>query len=321
MARFDRLRVSLLTAITACGPAKLDDDPESESESSTPADTGETPSETATDEDGPGETETETETETGDDTDGCTNLCTDPEVVADGLWRCEDGAINRVAPGGYDASLIELATECVGDEDTLLCTTDADCNAGPFGACRSGTEDEGSRTYAVCRCVYACASDDDCSPGEACIPPGLIDGTPPWPSCQPADCKTATDCGPCGECGLGGVFDGCSANIRQTCRTPDDQCRTPEDCGDFAGCRPSPDFWYCEEIGCTPGRPLLVDDRARTAAPPTRPWAPAARLRGPKDRSRAAPSCRRRHRAARRVRSPWAVLPRDAHECSRAARA
>jgi hypothetical protein len=76
---------------------------------------------------------------------------------------------------------------------------------------------------------------------------------------------TDEDCGLCGECGLGGFEDACADNIRQTCRTDADTCRSDSECG--LACLPAPPFWMCEDFGCTPGRPLLVATQPRTAEP------------------------------------------------------
>lgn len=254
MARFDRLRVSLLTAIAACGPKPSDDGGSSDTE-------GETSMPDMSD-----STETDsTETETGDDTDGC-GTCESPEVIADGLVMCADGSINRVAPGTYDPTIGGQA--CLGDEQMMLCSSDADCMAGSHGACRRYSIEVETETYSVCGCLYACASDEDCGPGQACVPPGVVEGTPTYPSCVQASCTSNEGC-MCGECGLSPGVGGCEGPTFG-CRLADDTCRTSVDCDplefSIPVCKESPTGWSCEEGDCgTPGRPLLVDARARLA--------------------------------------------------------
>jgi hypothetical protein len=250
MLRFDRLRISLLTAITACGTAGSEAETETGSTSTTNSD------ETTTVTTDVGDTSTDSTDTT--DTDGCEDLCGASDPAVDGFVHCADGSINRVGPGTYEPV---VAGDCAGTEDILNCTTDAECNAGPYGACVTGVFFEASEAYTNCNCTYGCASDEDCIPGYACVPPGLVGGTPAWPSCQPADCMTAEDCGPCGECGLGGYHDNCSAIVQQTCRSAADTCRIDQGCG-FA-CDPR--TWMCDDWGCIPGRPLLVAAQPRTA--------------------------------------------------------
>jgi hypothetical protein len=252
MLRFDRLRVSLLTAIAACGKASSDAETETGS-SSTTGDETTTVTSDATD--STDATDSSDSTETG----GCEDLCGASEPAADGYVRCADGSINRVGPGTYEPI---VAGNCAGTEDILNCTTDADCNAAPYGACVSGFFFEATEEYTRCSCSYGCASDEECDPGYVCVPPGLVGGTPAWPSCQPATCLTDEDCGPCGECGLGGYHDNCSPVVRQNCRSAEDGCRTDQDCDLW--CDPNSP-WSCNEFGCQPGRPLLVAAQPRTA--------------------------------------------------------
>ena len=250
MARYDLLRVSLLAALTACGPG------------------------------GPGGTGESSGTSESSGTTGgeCVSTCENPMSTAEGFVECADGAVNRVAIASYDPTI--SAAACVGDETNLSCTTDADCTTGgPNGKCTTYTDPFVLETG--CSCTYACASDEDCDTGEACIPPGIIEGTPDWPTCQPADCTTNDDCGECGECGLGAYDDGCGYAHQLACRTDADQCRASSSCGaDFEDCYPDAEgAWICQQQNCDIGRPLLVDAVARVAGSRSRAdWAGRSEL-------------------------------------------
>jgi hypothetical protein len=170
----------------------------------------------------------------------------DGKPIADGLVRCPDGVVNRVAPGTFDPS-VPSANSCKGDEPKLQCVTDSECNAKPYGACVHGLAQEvGEQCIPKCSCVYACASDADCEPDEACIPPEVHDYLNPWPQCQPASCRDADDCEE-GECGVGyEVLGYCGEDAAPLgCRTADDECRTSEDCEAGYECQPGPDRWAC----------------------------------------------------------------------------
>jgi hypothetical protein len=203
------------------------------------------------------------ETETGED-EVCELGCEGATMLAEGVVQCPDGKINRVGPGTFEPVI--TASSCYGDEDVFICTSDAECTAGANGKCihRVSDEDVGSTTW--CDCVYACASDDDCGQGSVCVPPVVLPGLPDWPSCQPVgDCAINSDCGACGECGLGAYDDGCDWLHATGCRAPTDECVTDEQCDD-GNC--FPDFggtWLCHWGGCAVGRPLLVDAVACTA--------------------------------------------------------
>jgi hypothetical protein len=231
MARFDVLRVSLLTALTACGPAGVTDGSGSNSDATTASETG-------------GE---------------CVALCEEPVFVADGFVRCSDGAINHVT--GTPA--------CEGTEDSMACSTDADCDANPNGKCiHTSTTDQAT----ACSCVYGCQFGDNCGDEQVCVPPGLLAASPSTSAtCGAASCSTNEDCGPCGECGLSGIDVSCEWVTTLACRTDADQCRSDADCLGDATCIPDDSgTWVCLSGGCDIGRPLLVDAVARTAAPQRR---------------------------------------------------
>lgn len=189
--------------------------------------------------------------------------------VATGYVLCADGSVDRpAAVSGLDLS--DKTSECAGTEDTLECTSDEDCTAAPNGICRSRTEDWGEGPSSSCDCVYACASDADCDSGEACLPMNASMGSASWNMCVPAGCQTDADCGTDGACGVSVYDDGCGWDRQLACRTPSDECRSTEDCAgtsEYCSVYPWDDSttWTCNGHECDIGRPLLVDEVARTA--------------------------------------------------------
>jgi hypothetical protein len=213
-------------------------DGESESESESETDTEETDTE-----------ETETETETGDACDACEGA----REIAEGIVECADGRINRVASGTFDPTI--SADPCTGNEDVIECSTDADCNSGPYGKCIHSLE-SGFPPKTVCGCAYSCSTDDDCAEGSVCVPSGVLWGIfsdpPHWPQCVPADCENNSDCSECGECGMGRTLTlgDCYELYAIQCRTADDICSSSEECKGGL-CYPDSDgTWVCDQIRC-----------------------------------------------------------------------
>lgn len=208
-----------------------------------------------------------TDTDTGietDDTDLPTVGCEDPEsiLLADGgpsgFERCADGAVNRASAETFPP--VNLGEACHGDEESLACTTDADCTDGPNGRCMHGYA--GDIGYAYCGCEYACASDDDCKPlSEACVADEVHPGVY-RPVCVPAECHADADCDS-GQCGLSAFDDGCGWALELVCRASADTCHGTADCADT--CAVDDGHFTCREQNCDIGRPLLVDGAARTA--------------------------------------------------------
>jgi hypothetical protein len=202
------------------------------------------------------ETETETsseesETETSNEEEVCEFGCEGAVEVAEGIVECPDGRTNRIGGGTFDPTI--TAPSCVGDEDILECTSDAQCNSGMNGRCiqemtyvegDSGDGDGDPGT--ICRCAYSCSSDDDCEQGSVCLPPEVLHPQA-WPVCRPALCETGSDCGECGECGmtaLGGYCPGSEAEYIAHCRTEGDTCISGCELG---ACIPQPNRgWHCE---------------------------------------------------------------------------
>lgn len=200
------------------------------------------------------ESSTSSETDSSEtdssETDGCVDLCESPQTVADGIVRCADGSLNRVAPGNFEPTFKGVA--CVGDEELRSCTTDVDCNGAPHGACIHTLVYDFGSYISACECEYACASDDDCAPDEACVPPDVLDEAPAGPSCQRAWCRSNADCGPCGECALNGKIQLCVVPSAQlACRSMDDTCRSSAECLDLTPDTycvtngPSWSGWFC----------------------------------------------------------------------------
>ncbi len=185
-----------------------------------------------------------------------------------GFARCPDGTIHRVAVTSCNSKINSPA--CLGNEDSLSCTTDADCTAKPHGKCvhsEGGFDIPG--TY--CGCEYACENDSECDSG-VCVCDGVVDAGKGHSFCaQSAACITGADCGS-GECGITSFFDGCMYNVELACRSANDICRLDADCTGGGKCATvyGSGQWSCEFEGCAIGRPLLVEGRARTATPKAR---------------------------------------------------
>lgn len=194
-----------------------------------------------------------------------------PSGAATGFERCADGVVLRSeAVTGVTTRIAEA--RCTADEGT--CSSDGDCTARTEGACL----DRGIQ-FPWCTCVYACSADRDCDTGQICLPPGVWEAGPAWGTCVPASCRTNADC-PSEECSFTAWNDGCSDIVQLACRTPDDVCRTDQDCPDG-----TPDRSICAFDGtgtlacvgpnCDIGRPF-TDDAGEWRRAPTVPrddWA------------------------------------------------
>jgi hypothetical protein len=256
MKRLDLLRISLLASLAGCSTGP--DDAGSEGNTTTSMGSAtESASET--------EAGTETETETGGDV--CEAVCDGATTLAEGIVACPDGRINRIGGGTFDPT--NPAAACEGTEDSLLCTTDAECTDGEYGKCthHTWTDEFGEMTTTSCACTYSCATDSDCDEGSICVPPNVLPNTGDAPICHAATCTSNADCEGCAECGLGAYDDGCGYLTTIECRTPADACSSDADCADFEFCFPDPGgTWICQGHVCDIGRPLLVAAVARTAA-------------------------------------------------------
>lgn len=250
----------LVLRLLACGPGRQSaaDRTETSSSESTAASTEsgvlETESDSETDTSSE-ETETsseESETETGNEEDVCELGCEGAVEVAEGIVRCPDDRVNRIGGGTFDPTI--TAPSCVGNEDILDCTSDAQCSDGTNGRCIQDTTylegdsgDGDGDPGTICRCAYSCSSDADCEQGSICVPPAVSYSD--WPICIPAGCQIGSECGECGECGMAASLQhvSCAGPVYAVeCRTADDLCAGGCKLGT---CFPAPNGqWQCHYI-------------------------------------------------------------------------
>lgn len=138
-----------------------------------------------------------------------------------GFVRCNDGTIHRA---GAFACVQPMPTGLACNGMGGACEVDADCTAGPYGAClyQSGF-------FAGCDCVYGCATDADCDDGQICACGGSAPGYPASTQCIPASCVDDHAC-PDSSCGLAQAELACGQQWFAGCRTPADTCARAQDC-------------------------------------------------------------------------------------------
>lgn len=184
-----------------------------------------------------------------------------------GFAQCPDGTIHRNEVVACDATID--APTCTGTEQTVSCTSDADCTMGPHGKCASVELLDDTGLTTLCGCFYACANDAECGTGNVCVCGGVLETDNDWSLCAPAACGTGDDC-ESGNCAITMYTDNCSVDVNLGCRTPADACHIDDDCasvdGPYRRCvLTNAAAWACEASTCILGRPLLVDGQARTA--------------------------------------------------------
>lgn len=166
-------------------------------------------------------------------------LDADPSVPT-GFIRCNDGEIRRTQAVECQQP---LPTGIACNDAGGSCSSDADCDYRPYGACLYF-----DGFFPGCACVYGCTTDADCQPGQVCACGGSAPDYPTSTQCVPANCTTDADCGP-GTCALGREQSNCSDAPVLGCRTDADAC-TPlgNDC-DGQNCVPAEDggAWTCTD--------------------------------------------------------------------------
>lgn len=190
--------------------------------------------------------------------------------VDTGLVTCVSGVVHRPlaveCPNrlGQRAMRDDVAAPCQADGGcgyASSCRTDADCTAKPYGHCESQGQ------LPNLSCEFGCVTDADCDADEACICGPFIG------ECIKADCRSAEDCDDGYLCAqfreLFGI--GCGEPMQLACQTPDDECRSSQDCdsaeGFGASCSAADGTWRCANVpGIACGRPFLVNGQARLGA-------------------------------------------------------
>ena len=174
----------------------------------------------------------------------------------------EDAAARQLRPPEHrdaaacpDYAAIREGFECTAGGSTRECTTDSDC---PGGLCQPAFR-VGSP---VCSCVpLECASDDDCSSGEACacavahpddmgqLGCDLGQGNRCQSRCLPATCRVDEDCPEGDFCAV--YYDFCGAPQGFACWGPGEvECGDASDCGEMnVTCEFDGDTWRCTDAG------------------------------------------------------------------------
>lgn len=161
---------------------------------------------------------------------------TQPDGAASGFVRCADGFVHRQA--AVECTMPAAPASCASDgSGTDTCTTSADCDERPDGACLNDPS-----VLEGCGCVYGCRTDADCATGEVCACAGAAGE---WPTCIPAGCQSGADCD--GLCGLSARRDGCSGvEYELGCLEQSSACRV--DCDEAVGCYDNPGIPACEIV-------------------------------------------------------------------------
>ncbi len=144
-------------------------------------------------------------------------------------YVCDGTSLHRVAAAECAANLRPPASCSLEPEGggVAECTSDAECGDGAF--CIAGVSAE------LCQCYTPCTMDAECGEGRGCLCRLQVPtrsgrcsiSRVGWTRCVPAQCRTDADC-PEGRLCM--VSDWCVAP-GFFCQTPDDTCRTHEDCG------------------------------------------------------------------------------------------
>lgn len=133
--------------------------------------------------------------------------------AAAGLELCPDGATHRVNSVTCE-SIIPRPTQHP-PVDGVTCLNDEECVALPYGYCLANAS--GST-----RCQYGCVVDSDCANDEVCH------CGDPVGTCEPADCRTSSDC-PDGERCVVSRGDR-QRGFGYLCTSEADECLVDSDC-------------------------------------------------------------------------------------------
>jgi hypothetical protein len=169
--------------------------------------------------------------------------CEDPVAIMQpgsdqesGFVTCGDGFVHRAE--AVTCVIPEAPETCSnpgGPTDT--CTTSAECDDRPNGACL----DDPSQVEG-CGCVYGCETDADCAQGEVCACAGPAQD---WPRCVPAGCRSDADCD--GLCGFSVAEDGCGGpSYELACLDEASECRVT--CSEEEGCYENVEVPPCEVV-------------------------------------------------------------------------
>ncbi|MGB1275308.1 MAG: hypothetical protein ACPG77_06110, partial [Nannocystaceae bacterium] len=217
------------------------------------------------------ESDATTESPTTGTTNGGPEPCLDPQPIdqndvdpatPSGFVECASGAIHR--PEQVECLSPATPSTCVDNTGNGPCTVDGDCGDENFGSCHQDQQFGGVTESTTCHCVYGCATDADCDPGEVCrcAGPGLGQTT----QCVAApECVTSEDCDGY-LCAL--EPDYCApGGFKVSCQGPGDACQGPNDCENASFCAPEGEggSWECVGVDC--GRPFTVAGAARVATP------------------------------------------------------
>lgn len=189
--------------------------------------------------------------------------------VDTGLERCTtNGVVHRPRQVECPVNLpprtlpdAGVPPEGTPDPDYTWCNADEDCTFLPLGYC--------SIDEVVQSCKNGCRTDDDCEAEYVCQC-GINVGT-----CVRSNCHTDDDCADDFVCAQAIAYGSCGETIyRFACQTPDDECRTADDCSSNSDVFPGK---YCPLDGSTTrrcadrppippcGRPFIVAGHNRRA--------------------------------------------------------
>lgn len=191
-------------------------------------------------------------------------VCTNPRPLLEGhdtgFVRCEEGWLHRtekkacptfVPREGILPPLWEMVDEC---------EQDSDC-PGEHAYCGVlGENGQFMSPQPYRACMNGCIEDVDCGPKEICLcgdPVGVCVDAP--------ECTVDSDCPGDAVC-LGQSFRGvCGEDLRAfACESEEDECRADSHCPGAEKCTLAR---VCTDEEAVCGRPFLVDDAERRAAP------------------------------------------------------